>query len=73
MALGSKPNITKRKKKKDPGIVAHTGNHSTGRLRQENCNEFVAGMGYTKFQGSLGYLVRPFDISVIKPLNLYRL
>ena len=43
VSLGSNPNITKRKK--NPGIDAHTGNPSTGRLRQGNFNEFVAGMG----------------------------
>lgn len=40
--------------------MPHTGN-STERLRQENCHEFVAGMGYTKFQGNLGHLVRPCE------------
>lgn len=51
----------KRQNKIDLGIVPHTGNPSTERLRKESCHEFVAGMGYTKFQGNLSYLVRPSE------------
>lgn len=58
---------------KDPGVAAHTGNSVPGRRRWKNCQEFVAGTGNLKFQGSLGYSVGPFDILVMRALNRYRL
>lgn len=36
----------------------HTGNLSSQELRQENCHEFEASLGYTESQASLGYSVR---------------
>lgn len=33
----------------------HTGNLSSQELRQENCHEFEASLGYTESRASLGY------------------